>query len=592
MATPPQAAAKPSGNGAIEEFMAYYTSSGYLAYEKLGERTKLILVSELERHGIKHEMIDRGKEGSVGGLAKAPASARGTVLRRQRGRGKEYQTKEEIIADMHDLAGLRIALYYPNDFAKVEEIIKTRLVQVKPPQDWPDEQFGPFGYPMLDNGSSVGRKSRFPGYFARHFRARLYEEDVDQPAIRGKTLEVQVMTVLMHAWSKIYQELIYKPRSGVPQADEDDERLLDVANGIIIAGEQVLRQIQINLDKKRLIGLQPFKNENGAWSYVFEEWVSGKNKSLSPSQRLWVKECSEGVHAKGLYEGLTRVGLNNPEKIDLLIQQCIDAEFGPQGTQRPSLPLDNIMIAHLVNHRDFIAIEAKLLGLPNPTGKDKQQSPSLQARRARYYALIICNAFRRMKPNSLHLLWQHDFFNNPELPLPSGQDLLQILHPATTLRQGGFAKGGIANLEKFCKHLMGFQEPSWRFQCALARLGYFQSTKVGTSDLLYGITTCPLGLVAILNQCARPEISSVKQSFTLLEAAARDGFMGLSGNDQQTKMLPPSLRNYRCPTVVYMAKPGVDKGVGRWSVQERGAQEVVCVQPEWIITGYLDGLDG
>ncbi|KAK3985333.1 hypothetical protein QBC44DRAFT_275438, partial [Cladorrhinum sp. PSN332] len=417
-------------------------------------------------------MFDRGKEGSVGGKAKAPASARQTVLRRQRGRGKDYETVEEIISDMHDLAGLRIALYYPNDFAKVEEIIKTRLVEVKTPQNWPDEKFGPFGYPTLDQGSSVERNSRFPGYYARHFRIRLPDEDVSEPAVRGKTLEIQLMTVLMHAWAKMYQELIYKPRPGVPQADEDDERLMDVSNGIIIAGEQVLRQIQINLDRKKSLGRQPFKNKHDLWSYVMETWLCNKDSTLSPAQQLWLKTRREGRYSDGLYQGLTRMGFANPEKLDVLVQASLDSEFGPGGLQQPLMSFIDAMIIQLVNHEDFKLEETKMLGFS--LSDDRAPSHPVLARRARYQALIICSALRQRELNSLHILWQDEYFNDPQVPHPSGENVLDVLHPESTLQHRSLNKLAVLKVDEFCKHLMGYQETTWKLHCALARLGQFQ----------------------------------------------------------------------------------------------------------------------
>lgn len=59
----------------------------------------------------------------------------------------------------------------------------------------------------------------------------------------------------------MHHELINKLRLGVSMVDEDDERLIDVSSGIIIAGEQLLRQIQINLDKKKEQRRLLFKNE-------------------------------------------------------------------------------------------------------------------------------------------------------------------------------------------------------------------------------------------------------------------------------------------------------------------------------------------
>ena len=67
------------------------------------------------------------------------------------------------------------------------------------------------------------------------------------------------MSLLMHAWSKMQHELIYEPHLGVSVVDED-ERLVDVSSGIIIAGGHLLTQIQINLDKKKEQRRLLFKN--------------------------------------------------------------------------------------------------------------------------------------------------------------------------------------------------------------------------------------------------------------------------------------------------------------------------------------------
>ncbi|KAK4222429.1 hypothetical protein QBC38DRAFT_489875 [Podospora fimiseda] len=576
----------------IEEFIKYYNNSGYLAYEKLGERTHQILVSELEKQNIKHEIFDRGKEGSNGGKAKAPSSVRQTVMRRQRGRGKVYQTVEEIISDMHDLAGLRIALYYPNDFTKVEEMIKTRFVEVKPPQDWPDENFGSFTYPTLDRGSLIGRNSRFPGYFARHFRIKLHDQDVTEPAIQGKTLEIQVMSVLMHAWSKMYQELIYKPKPGVPQADEDVERLLDISNGIIIAGEQVLRQIQINLDKKRLLGRQPFKNEHDVWSYLTETFVCNENNLLSPGQRLWVKECRQGPYSHTLYEALCRVEFNNPEKLEILVKQALESQFGPEGLQQPSLSFIEAMIVEIVNNSDFELYEAKTLDV-SLSDDDLAQSQLELARKARYQALIICSALRQQSPDSLHLFWQDDYFNHPDIPHPSGKQFLSLIHPHdVSLSTKSLNKMVISTVEEFCARLIRYQEPSWKLHCSLARLGYISVTQNASDCLQQSITACPLGLIALLNYSAKYDNASLKESLAVLEAAARDGFLGRIV-DEMSNMFPASFCNYRCPKTLYVAALGMDgrTGAGQWTVEDRTgvSGEMVWVDP-LRVRKYLDRL--
>jgi|SRR3569833_1283929 len=134
-------------DGPVEDFTKYFEEGAYLSYGKLYDSVRKILVDELNTLKIKHEIYDRGSEGSADGKAKSPTSARRTILRRQKEREQKYETMEEIINDMHDLAGLRVALYYPNDFAKVEKLIVGRFEEAKPPQDWPDQRFGPFRYP-------------------------------------------------------------------------------------------------------------------------------------------------------------------------------------------------------------------------------------------------------------------------------------------------------------------------------------------------------------------------------------------------------------------------------------------------------------
>ena len=297
-----------SENHAIEDFMKYYADA-YLAYEKLSERAKQIVTTGLNELEIRHEIFVREKENLGGIAAKSPDSARKTILRRQKGRQRKYESVQEIVSEMHDLAGIRIALYYPNDFEKVQDLIKGRFTEIKPPQDWPDEQLGAFRYPSLDEGATSrsdisGRKSRFPGYFARHFRVRLRSCSINEPAIEGKTLEIQLMSLLMHTWSKMHYELIYKPRPGFPLADENDERLLDVSSGLIIAGEQLLRQIQINLDQKKKLAKIPFKDEHDAWAYIQERWIESTDKALPEDQKQWIfaglraSQSGAGVWAK------------------------------------------------------------------------------------------------------------------------------------------------------------------------------------------------------------------------------------------------------------------------------------------------------
>ncbi|OAL37068.1 hypothetical protein AYO20_03545 [Fonsecaea nubica] len=405
----------------INQFLEEYKRSGYLAYGKLTRLAKTIVGDELSRRNIKHELYDRGRGGWDGGGAKTPNSARRTILRRQAERTQRYEKVEEIEKDMHDLAGIRIALYYPNDFSKVEGMITERFEEVKAVQDWPDSEFGPHRYPSLDAEPSArtdisGRRSRFLGYFARHYRVQLKPKDDDgQSALKDRVLEIQLMSLLMHTWSKMHHELIYKPQEGLPEVDEDDERLVDVSNGIIIAGEQLLRHIQISLDRKKARGSLPFKNEEDFLSYLREQrWKAGARSS---EQYLMARS---GYNMDGiLYRSLRAYGLNTREKIDWLLEKV----------DRPTHESEFLLIT-LANSEWFRDREASTLRLPksdrrNPSRPYEALNRDEATRLVRYYAWLISSALRWQEVPEMAFRGYAPYNDN----LPSGEDFLQILHP-------------------------------------------------------------------------------------------------------------------------------------------------------------------
>ncbi|KAJ5392683.1 hypothetical protein N7509_008173 [Penicillium cosmopolitanum] len=316
----------------IESFVNSYESSGYTAYTKLTKAATKILTEKLEQKQIVYEVYNRGHKGFAQGWAKDPASVKRTIRRRRKERKMPYERPDEIENDMHDLAGLRVALYYPNDFEMVDNIIWEHFEVAKPSQDWPDQHTGPRRYRSLDgetdNLSISGRNSRFPGYFARHYRVTLREMDVSEPALEGRIVEIQLVSLLMHTWSKIHHELVYKPRPGKPEVDEDDERLLDISNGLMIAGEQVLRQIQINLDYKKSRARLPFRDLDDLWRHI-RGWAAERWDRLSEKQRKFFERgqfTSPLLQLSPmLYNSLLELRMNNPESIDVIFQAAFTA---------------------------------------------------------------------------------------------------------------------------------------------------------------------------------------------------------------------------------------------------------------------------
>lgn len=98
-----------------------------------------------------------------------------------------YSSVQEIYADIIDLAGVRVALYFPAEKDQVERAILRLFDQRRNPKRFPEE----------------GRKRKgriFRGYSADHYRISLKPQSLRKPQKRfaEALVEVQVASVLMH----------------------------------------------------------------------------------------------------------------------------------------------------------------------------------------------------------------------------------------------------------------------------------------------------------------------------------------------------------------------------------------------------------
>jgi len=94
------------------------------------------------------------------------------------------------------------------------------------------------------------RGKRFDGYHADHYRVQLRNvtPTETQSSYSAARIEIQVGSVLMHAWAEVEHDLIYKPESGIPS--EDENAILDELNGLVIAGEIALERLQRAVERR------------------------------------------------------------------------------------------------------------------------------------------------------------------------------------------------------------------------------------------------------------------------------------------------------------------------------------------------------
>jgi ppGpp synthetase/RelA/SpoT-type nucleotidyltranferase len=207
----------------IQSFIdAYRRQENY--YRDLAQTVERLLESQLDAQGVRALVTARSK--SVERL-------RGKL--EQRNAAKSYKTHDEIRADIRDLAGVRVALYFPSDITSVESIMEA-FFRIDRRDELPKSDTHPYG--------------RFPGYCALHYCVRLKPELSEKLDARylQDPVEVQVATVFMHAWAEVEHDLRYKPTTGVLSAEE--LLILEQLNGLALTAETSLRNLQAAITRR------------------------------------------------------------------------------------------------------------------------------------------------------------------------------------------------------------------------------------------------------------------------------------------------------------------------------------------------------
>jgi ppGpp synthetase/RelA/SpoT-type nucleotidyltranferase len=204
---------------AIDEFITQYRRE-FDFFENAGRLVAQQLDARLETSGIRAIVTSR---------AKNPTRLDAKV--RQRAVNRSYKSVSKIYTDIVDLAGVRVALYFPAERKEIDKIIR--------------DQFNLSSTPKQFTGTSNPSYSkRFSGYWATHYRLQLRESTLPEMQQRytEALVEVQVASVLMHAWAEVEHDLVYKPFQGT--LSEDELAILDELNGMVLAGEIALERLQ------------------------------------------------------------------------------------------------------------------------------------------------------------------------------------------------------------------------------------------------------------------------------------------------------------------------------------------------------------
>jgi putative GTP pyrophosphokinase len=151
--------------------------------------------------------------------------------------------------EVEDIAGVRVICYYNEDLTVIDEIIKNQFVVTS-----------------YSNKSQELDEDQF-GYASNHYVVELNKDWLKAPNYRGLEglkVEIQVRTILMHAWAAISHKLLYKKNEDVPK--EFKRKLNRLSALIELADEQfddiknmkVEYQNNIVVDEKIIINADNF----------------------------------------------------------------------------------------------------------------------------------------------------------------------------------------------------------------------------------------------------------------------------------------------------------------------------------------------
>lgn len=227
----------------IDQFVQQYKDN-LAAYQQLASAAEQRCRELLKKNHIPAVISSRAKcpMRLIGKLEKRNAESR-------------YSTEADIRSNIRDLSGVRIALYFPSQQDDVIRLLQQLFVPllVKIYDSIPTSDPSPRDSPQATSEDKESIITDVPtqhifrptGYHAVHLHMAAPTGDSlvrHSPDAEPAVFEIQITTLLMHAWSEVDHDLAYKCHGEEPSTEET--RVLSEINRNIVASEGLLRQLE------------------------------------------------------------------------------------------------------------------------------------------------------------------------------------------------------------------------------------------------------------------------------------------------------------------------------------------------------------
>lgn len=191
-------------------------------------------VANLVQDKLSETLQETGIKAVVSSRAKSPDRLEKKLYKRDK--KKKYETFRAIYDDIIDLAGCRVALYMPADREAVGRIIEKLFVPMRAAKSFPEAS-------KPEEGDRLD-------YAATHYLVRLRPETLRKKELRyaDTQIEIQVASILMHAYSEISHDLLYKPEKG--ELTPEEKNSLNNLNRLVREGERQLENLQSSMENR------------------------------------------------------------------------------------------------------------------------------------------------------------------------------------------------------------------------------------------------------------------------------------------------------------------------------------------------------
>lgn len=289
------------------------------------ERPALVAAASRARLVVEEILKNEGMTASVfQGRAKSHSSVAEKLYR------KHYRNPRR---DLTDLIGVRVVTFYAAEVPEVVEALKRRLTIDRKRSE--------------DMRTTLGREEF--GYVSHHLIARLQRAAAREEAnwvLRNRWFEVQVRSLLQHAWAEIDHQVVYKADSAFP--DEALRGFAAAAGALELLDREFLRLTSTRdersgeyLDRlrkhQRIKGRLNVPMLTAALEYCFPlgegfRWPDGKHRVLPPSTE---SACLYALRAVGIKEVRTLVQTLKSKRVMRRVRQyALFANIGQEAVSR------------------------------------------------------------------------------------------------------------------------------------------------------------------------------------------------------------------------------------------------------------------